>query len=80
VITADDVRRLLVADDDAVLIVIEGRVDIVAPDALDTDDYRGALQVTTRADLVAERGQVPSDRDIAEQAAALDSALSELGG
>lgn len=79
-ITAEDVRHLLAADQDAVLVVIEGRVDIVAPSSLDTDAYRGALQLITRADVVAGRGEELSDREVAEQAAALDSALSELGG
>ncbi|WP_442930333.1 hypothetical protein [Mycobacterium sp. NBC_00419] len=79
-ITTDDVRRLLAADDDAVLVLVEGRVDVVEPAALDTDDYRGALQITTRSELVAGSGTNLSERELAEQAGALDSAVSELGG
>ncbi len=80
-IGAGDVRRLLDADTDAVLVLIEGRVDVVDPAALDTDGYRGALQVITRAELVGQvGGELPSEREILEQAAALDSAVSELGG
>lgn len=80
-ITSDDVRRLLDGDSDAVLVLIEGRIDVVGPSALDTDDYRGALQVITRAELIEQAGgEALSDRELAEQAAALDTAVSELGG
>ncbi|BBX10747.1 hypothetical protein MAIC_55500 [Mycolicibacterium aichiense] len=80
-ITPDDVRRLLDGDSDAVLVLIEGRTEVVGPDAVDTDDYRGALQVITRAELVEQAGgEELSDRELAEQAAALDTAVSELGG
>lgn len=80
-VTAEDVRRLLEAGADAVLVMVEGRVDVVEPAALDTEQYRGALQVTTRDELIRAAGaQRLSDRDLTEQAAALDSAVSELGG
>ena len=80
-VTADDVRRLLAAGPDAVLILVEGRVDVVAPAELDTDAYRGALQIITRDELVRGTGtEQLSERELAEQAAELDSAVSELGG
>ncbi|WP_435406012.1 hypothetical protein [Mycolicibacterium rhodesiae] len=80
-ITPDDVRLLLDADADAVLILIEGRTEVVGPAAVDSDDYRGALQVITRAELVEQAGgEQLSDRELSEQAAALDTAISELGG
>jgi len=80
-VTADDVRRLLAAGPDAVLILVEGRVDVVAPAELDTDAYRGALQIITREELVRGTGtEQLSERELAEQAAELDSAVSELGG
>ena len=80
-VTAEDVRRLLTAGSDAVLVLVEGRVDVIAPTDLDTDRYRGALQITTRDELVrAAGGQELSERELTEQAAALDSAVSELGG
>ncbi|WP_431238070.1 hypothetical protein ACQ86B_26285 [Mycolicibacterium aichiense] len=80
-ITPDDVRRLLDADSDAVLVLIEGRTEVVGPSALDTDDYRGALQVITRAELIEQAGgEQLSDRELSEQAAALETAIAELGG
>ena len=80
-ITRDDVRRLLDGDSDSVLVLIEGRTEVVGPTALDTDDYRGALQVITRAELVEQAGgEQLSDRELVEQAAILETAISELGG
>ena len=80
-VTADDVRRLLAAATDAVLVLVEGRVDVVAPAELDRDAYRGALQIITRDELVrGAGGEQLSEREIKEQAAELDSAVSELGG
>ena len=45
-----------------------------------SDEYRGALEVVARDDLIARVGESPSDHEIAEQAAQLDTAVSELGG
>jgi hypothetical protein len=80
-VTADAVRRLLAADADAVLVLVEGRVDVVTPAELDTEPYRGALQIITRDELVrGAGGEQLSERELEEQAAELDSAVSELGG
>ncbi|WP_179466798.1 hypothetical protein [Mycolicibacterium vinylchloridicum] len=80
-ITADNVRQLLDSEIDTVLVLIEGRVDVIDPAALDTDDYRGALQVITREELIEQAGREQlSDRELVEQAAALDMAVAELGG
>ena len=80
-IAADDVRRLLAADEkDAILVVLEGRAEVIGAGKLASDEYRGALEVVARDDLVQRLGESPSDREIDEQAAALDTAVSELGG
>ena len=80
-VNADDVRRLLAAGADAVLVLVEGRVDVVTPAELDTEPYRGALQIITRDELVrGAGGEQLSERELEEQAAELDSAVSELGG
>jgi hypothetical protein len=80
-ITTDDVRRLLAADEpDAVLVLIEGRTEVVPDARLDLPQYRGALQVISRDELIARLGTDPSEREVEEQAAALDVAVSELGG
>ncbi|WP_156688819.1 hypothetical protein [Mycobacterium sp. Marseille-P9652] len=81
-VDADDVRRLLGADEaDAVLVLIEGRVEVVAPADLESPDYRGALQIATREDVLQRTGGTElSDRELAEQAKDLDSAVRNLGG
>jgi hypothetical protein len=80
-ISADDVRRLLQADErDAVLVLVEGRTDVIGAGQLASADYRGALEVVSQEDLIRRIGDTPSEHDIAEQAALLDSAISELGG
>jgi hypothetical protein len=80
-ITADDVRRLLASENDTVLILVEGHIEVIDPAALDTDEYRGALQVITREELIERAGaEQLSDRELLEQAAALEMAVDELGG
>ena len=80
-VTADDVGRLLAAGADAVLVLVEGRVHVAAPAELDSDPYRGALQIITREELVrGAGGEELSERELTERAAELDSAVSELGG
>ncbi|MCV7381288.1 hypothetical protein BST11_12100 [Mycobacterium alsense] len=77
----DDVKRLLACqDDDAALVAIEGRVEVVTPAKLDSAEYRGALQVATRGEVVQRAGgEKLSDREIAEQAEDLDTAVRNLG-
>jgi NADH dehydrogenase len=81
VISADDVKRLLQAQDDAVLVLIEGRTEVITEAETDSSQYRGALQVVSRRDLVKRTGGVDlSEHEIAEQAALFDTMVSELGG
>ncbi|WP_326545319.1 hypothetical protein QGN32_16055 [Mycolicibacterium sp. ND9-15] len=80
-ISPADVRGLLQSEEkNAVLVVIEGRVEVIGAGRLASPDYRGALEVVSRDDLVQRIGETPSDREIDEQAAQLDTAVSELGG
>ncbi|SEH64408.1 hypothetical protein SAMN04489835_2389 [Mycolicibacterium rutilum] len=80
-ISADDVRVLMGSEEkNAVLVVIEGRVEVIGAGRLASPDYRGALEVVSREDLVGRIGESPSDREIEEQAAQLDTAVTELGG
>ena len=80
-ISTDDVRRLLASEAaDAVLVLVEGRTEVIPASRLASDDYRGALEVISRDDLVKRLGDAPSQHDLAEQAALLDTAVSELGG
>jgi hypothetical protein len=72
-------RRLLAADPDARLVLLEGRVEVVVGAA--DDAHRGALEIISRADLIERAGgEQLSDHELSEQAAALDVAVSELGG
>ena len=80
-ISTDDVRRLLAAENaDAVLVLVEGRTEVIGVSQLASGEYRGALEVVARDDLANRLGDAPSEHDLAEQAALLDSAVNELGG
>jgi hypothetical protein len=80
-IAIDDVRRLLQSDrPDSVLVLVEGRTEVIGASQLASEQYRGALEVVSRDDLVKRLGDAPSEHDLSEQAALLDMAISELGG
>jgi hypothetical protein len=80
-ISAQDVHSLLTGEPDAVLVVLEGRAAVISAADLHSTQYRGALQVITRDELIARVGGVElSDRQLTELAADLDTAVSELGG
>lgn len=80
-ISTDDVRRLLAADDaEAVLVLVGGRTAVIGASQLASEQYRGALEVISHDDLTKRLGDAPSEHDLAEQAALLDTAVSELGG
>ncbi|BDX32678.1 hypothetical protein TUM20985_32250 [Mycobacterium antarcticum] len=81
-IQGDDVRKLLDADEDAILVLIEGRVEVVGPSALHDDAHRGAWEVISRVELLERTGAGSdlADDDVARQAAILDAEVSELGG
>jgi hypothetical protein len=55
-------------------------MEVIGAGQLASEQYRGALEVISRDDLVKRLGDVPSEHDVAEQAAVLDTAVSELGG
>ena len=80
-VSTDDVRRLLTSsDDDAVLVALEGRIEVVTPAQLESADYRGALQIATRQEVLDRAGGAElSDRELAQQAEDLDSAVRNLG-
>jgi hypothetical protein len=79
---ADDLRRLLDSDlHDATLVLIEGRLAVVAADELDSDRYRGALPVLTREELLAQTDGLPvTDDQLERLAATTGSAVDNLGG
>jgi hypothetical protein len=80
-ISSEDVRRLLQADQpDSMLVLVEGRTEVIGSGQLASDQYRGALEVISRDDLEKRLGNEPSEHDVAEQAAQLDAAVSEMGG
>ncbi|MCW2687801.1 MAG: pyridine nucleotide-disulfide oxidoreductase [Mycobacterium sp.] len=80
-ISIDDVRRLLNAEEpDAVLVLVEGRTEVVPAGAVDSPQYRGALQVASRSELIERTGGAqPSGHELAEFAAKLDTLVAELG-
>lgn len=81
-ISADDVRRLLASDaSDAVLVLVQGHTEVLRGDELESDRYRGALQVVSSADLLSRVGGAQlSEHEMAEEAAKLDAAIANLGG
>lgn len=81
-VSADDVRRLLASQDpDAALVLIEGRVAVVTPAELDGPDYRGALQIMRREDLLRQAGGARlSGDELAQQAEDVNTAVRNLGG
>ena len=80
-ISSDDVKTLLEAGPSAVLVLIEGRAEVIGSDELDTDEYLGALEVISRVALLERTGGIElTDHELEEQAAVLDAEVSELGG
>ncbi|MFD1145743.1 hypothetical protein [Saccharothrix hoggarensis] len=81
-VKARDLRALLESDvADPNLVLIEGRLEVVPVDDLDTDRLRGAMLLVSRAELLG-RGvdEQSSDDDLERQAAAISTAVNELGG
>lgn len=81
VITEEHVRDLLRSRaDDPTLVVVQGRARVVPAAELDSDDYRGAIEVVSAEDLGRRIGaRPPSDQDITTLARTLDAAVAELG-
>jgi hypothetical protein len=81
-VSTDDLRRLLDSDlPDAVLVLVEGRLDVVAAGEPDSDHPRGALPVLSREDLLARVGGPSATDDQLERVAATaGSAVDNLGG
>ncbi|MCV7422951.1 hypothetical protein H7K45_20575 [Mycobacterium yunnanensis] len=81
-IDGDVTRRLVAADDDAVLVLLEGRALVLGAGQLDDDAHRGALRVISRTDFLRRVGGGAdlSDDEVTRQAAILDAEVSELGG
>jgi hypothetical protein len=74
-------RLLGAGDTDAVLVLIEGRTEIIPAEELTSPAYRGALRVASRKEVIAPTGRADlSDREIAEQAESLDVAVRNVGG
>jgi hypothetical protein len=81
-VKASDLRELLTSDlPDPNLVLIEGRLEVVQVDDLDTDRFRGAMLLVSRAELLA-RGvdETSSDDELERQAATVSTAVDELGG
>ncbi|WP_374025918.1 hypothetical protein [Mycobacterium sp. HNNTM2301] len=80
-VSAEDVQRLLDRqDEDAVLVAIEGRIDVASAAELESPDYRGALQIATRQEVLERAGGSQlSERELTEQAEELDTAFRNLG-
>ncbi|MEU0300192.1 hypothetical protein ABZ252_12100 [Streptomyces sp. NPDC006175] len=75
------VRKLLdAATDDAVLVLLEGRAQVVVQADLDSEQYRGAAVLMSRAELVERLGtSSPAEEEVARLAASLQDAVDKLG-
>lgn len=80
-ITPEQLENLLESDaEDPTLIVLAGAAVVVPAAALDTDRYRGAVEVVSRRDLVDQLGTgTVSRHDLEETAARLDTTVARLG-
>ncbi|WP_221352024.1 hypothetical protein [Streptomyces beigongshangae] len=80
-ITPEHVEALLGSDaEEPVLVVVLGAAEVVPRSALGTDQYKGALEVASREDLVGRLGPgAPSRNDLEELSARLDSTVAHLG-
>ncbi|MGW8066541.1 hypothetical protein ACVV2G_30715 [Streptomyces ziwulingensis] len=74
-------RKLLEApEDDTVLLLVEGRAQVVEQSALDSDQWRGAAVLVSRAEVVERLGTPsPTDEDVTRLAASLQDAVGKLG-
>ncbi len=80
-IRAEHVARLLRTEDgEPVLIVREGRAEVVDAARLDEPRYKGALRVASRGDIMPSGGGEPTQEETEALARRLDSAVSHLGG
>jgi hypothetical protein len=61
-------------------VLIGGRVEVATPEGLESGNYRGALQISTRHEVVQRAGGGLSDPEVTEQAAERDTAVPNLGG
>ncbi|MEV8439401.1 hypothetical protein AB0425_18655 [Actinosynnema sp. NPDC051121] len=81
-VKARDLRALLTSDlPDPNLVLIEGRLEVVQEDDLDTDRLRGAMLLLSRDELLARGVDEDSpDGELERQAATISTAVDELGG
>lgn len=80
-ITPEQIKALLESGaDEPTLVVVSGAAVVVPASALGTGRYRGAMEIISRQDLVAQLGTDAASRhDLEEIAARLDAILTRLG-
>ncbi|WP_030543412.1 hypothetical protein [Streptomyces albus] len=80
-ITHEHVRDLLRSPDrQPVLVLLEGREQVVPAAELDGDRYRGAVEIISRDDLTALLPDTdPSDHELTEVASRLQTVAAERG-
>jgi hypothetical protein len=74
------VRKLYEAgNDDAALVLLEGRARVVDSPSGQEEGSDGALLVITKRDLVDRLGTAPADHDLRDLAQALSDTVGKLG-
>lgn len=79
-ISSQDLRRLLDGDEGSTLVLVEGRAEVITADQKSDEAFHGALEVISRSELLDRIGSRSSEDRLEAQAAALDTAVNELGG
>jgi hypothetical protein len=82
IVGSADVRRLVDSHDpDCSLVLYRGQTMLVGAGDLAADRYPGALPIVSRREALGMLGRDdPSERQIDELAATLDTVVSEMGG
>lgn len=81
-IEPSDVRQLLESDlDDPVLVLLAGKPRVVADSARDDDEFRGAMRIVSRDELVSMSGvHEAAEPDLERLAVVLSDTVDKLGG
>ncbi|ROP37942.1 hypothetical protein [Saccharothrix texasensis] len=79
-VKASDLRELLLSDlPDPTLVLIGGRLEVIKVDDLDADDFRDAVLLLSRTELLARGVDETSPDDVLErQAATICTAVADL--
>jgi hypothetical protein len=80
-VDVDDVQRLLGSDhDDPVLVLLEGRPQVIAAADQDAEEYRGALFIASRRSVLDQSGDPGNSAPELERLATILSDMADRLG